>query len=98
MRGWDIFKKDAKHDVLLHAVDKRDLDTIAKHCADLRATGQVSTPDGDKLCMSADGFTIQAWCDAKGITWKEFFRDQKLQTRFIEDPDNAAFRVWTGRL
>jgi hypothetical protein len=48
--------------------------------------------------MSADAFTIQQWCDRKGITWAEFFRDKKHAEHFVNDPDNAAFRVHTGRI
>jgi hypothetical protein len=49
--------------------------------------------------MSADAFTIQQWCDRAGVTWAQFFQRQDTRTkRFINDPDNAAFRVHTGRI
>lgn len=83
--------------VVAPSIDKRDLDALARHCADLRAVGAGNGKD-DKLCMSVDGWVINDWCVKKGVTFAEFMRDQKLQTRFVEDPDNAAFRVWEGRL
>lgn len=83
--------------VMATTADKRDLDALAKHCADLRSVG-AGNGKGDKLCMSVDGWVINDWCVKKGITFAEFMRDQSLQTRFVEDPDNAAFRVWEGRL
>lgn len=96
MRAW-VEGIDATKEAHIHAVDKSDLDTIAKHCADLRAIGATGTKD-EKHAMTCDGFTIMAWCNAKGIAWKEFWRDRKIQTRFLDDPDNAAFRVWQGRV
>ena len=83
--------------ILATTADRRDLDTLAKHCADLRAVCGGNGKD-DKLAMSCDGWTINNWCVKHGITFAEFMRDRKIQTRFIEDPDNAAFRIWTGRL
>lgn len=88
---------DAQHEVHLHSVDRRDLDIIKEHCAASRSAGLGNGKD-DKLAMTCDGFTIWTWCVNKGVSWKEFWRDQKVQTRFLNDPDNAAFRVWQGRL
>ena len=48
--------------------------------------------------MSVDGWVINDWCVKQGIAFAEFMRDQKLQTRFVEDPANAAFRIWEGKL
>lgn len=88
---------DADTDVAIHEADASGLRALADHCGDLRNSGQGNGKD-EKLAMRADAFTILAWCNARGVTWAEFFRDRVLQTRFIEDPDNAAFRVWTGRV
>lgn len=88
---------DADKIVMGTTIDKRDLDTLAKHCADMRAIGAGNGKD-EKLAMSVDGWVINDWCVRKGITFAEFMRDRKLQTRFIEDPQNAAFRIWEGRL
>lgn len=96
MKGF-IHEVDAKHEQYIHTADKGDLDILAKHCSDLRAIGAGNGKD-EKLAMSCDGFTIQAWCDKKGVTWRNFFNNPELQNRFIEDPDNAAFRVWQGKL
>lgn len=78
-------------------IDKRTLQAQAEHCKALRSAG-VGNGKDEKLAMSVDGWVINDWCVKKGITFAEFMRDRKLQTRFIEDPDNAAFRVWEGRL
>lgn len=77
--------------------DKRDVDTVADHCAALRSVGAGNGKD-EKLAMTAPGWVVNDWCVKKGITFAEFMADRRLQTRFIEDPDNANFRVWRGRL
>lgn len=97
MRGF--IEYDNEHEGrLFHAVDKADLDTLAEHCKALRSIGATTNTQGDWHAMSADAFTIQSWCDRKGITWADFFRDKKHAEHFINDPDNAAFRVHTGRI
>jgi hypothetical protein len=97
MRGFIDYENE--HDgVLRHAVEKADLDTLAAHCKALQSVGATKNTQGDWHVMSADAFTIQAWCDRAGVTWAQFFRDKTLQNRFINDPDNSAFRVHTGRI
>lgn len=87
------------HDKLLLATtaDKRDVDMVAEHCKAMRSAKAGNGKD-EKLAMSAPGWVVNDWCVKKGITFAEFMRDQRLQTRFVEDPDNSAFRVWEGRL
>lgn len=86
-------------DKLITAVtaDKRDVQALADYCAGQRAVGAGNGKD-EKLAMSVDGWVINDWCVKRGVTFAEFMRDRKLQTRFVEDPDNAAFRIWEGRL
>lgn len=88
---------DADTSVAIHEVDRADLEILADHCKAMHNAGAGNGKD-EKLAMRADGFTILAWCNQRGVTWAEFFRDTKLQERFIEDPDNAAFRIWKGKL
>ncbi len=97
MRVW-IDPIDDQHDAYVTAVDKSELDTVAAHCQALKASGQTKTPDGDWMVMSAHGWTIVEWCNRKGATFAQFMRDKSLQDRFINDPDNAAFRVHGGRV
>ena len=97
MRGFIEYTNE--HDgTLYHAADKRDLDLIADHCKALRSIGATKNTQGDWHCMTADAFTIQKWCDVRGITFREFFQDPKHGEHFINDPDNAAFRVHEGRI
>lgn len=89
---------DAQHDVAIHEVDKADLDLIAEDCKARSNGGFTRTADGDWHVMRADAFTIQAWCDKTGVTWAQFFRDSKIVSRFLDDPDNGVFRIHKGKI
>lgn len=88
---------DDHRDVHLHEVDKADLDTVAKHCADLRAMGHTGTKDV-KLAASVPAFFVQKYINDNGITFKEFMREKGHIDRFLADPAIAHFRVWQGRV
>lgn len=65
------------------------------------------------MAQSAAGFTgssemkhaaripmviVEKYCNERGITYSDFMRDPAHIKRITEDPDNAAFRIWKGRL
>jgi hypothetical protein len=89
---------DDQHEAYVTAVDKSELDIVAAHCGALKSSGQTKTPDGDWMVMSAHPWTIVHWCNINGVSFKQFMREPKLMDRFINDPDNAAFRVHGGRV
>lgn len=98
MRGFIDYQNEHEG-TLYHAADKADIDLVAEHCKALRSIGATKNTQGDWHAMSAPPFIIQQWCDRKGITWKEFMRSgSKHPEAFVNDPDNAAFRVHTGRI
>jgi hypothetical protein len=77
--------------------DMSRIQIVADYASALRSAGITGGKD-DKLAMTVDGAVIYDWCVKQGITWTDFWQDRAIQTRFVEDPDNAAFRVWEGRL
>lgn len=95
--GFFVEEHDADHLLLGATADKRDVDAVAEHCKAQRNLGAGNGKD-EKLAMSVPGWVINDWCVKKSITFAEFMRDQRVQTRFIDDPDNAAFRIWTGKV
>lgn len=95
--GFFVEALDADRIVMGATADKRDVDAVADHCKALSNAGAGNGKD-EKLAMSAPGWVVNDWCVRKGITFGEFMRDQRLQTRFIEDPANAHFRIWKGRI
>lgn len=40
----------------------------------------------------------EAYCNTNGVTFAELMTDTKHMKRLVEDPANAAFRIWKGRL
>lgn len=95
--GYFVEQYDNDNLLLAATADKREVDAVAEHCKAMRSVGAGNGKD-DKLAMSAPGWVVNDWCVRKGIRFAEFMRDRKLQTRFLNDPDNAHFRVWTGRV
>lgn len=88
---------DADTDVAIHEIDKADAQLLADHCKALHNAG-AGNGKNEKLAMRVDGFFILDWCNKRGVTWAEFFRDRRLQEQFIEDPDLSMFRVWKGKV
>lgn len=93
MRAW---MQDVDEDsvALVHGVSGEDLDTIATYCRE--ASGDKQASDF-KHAARVDGAVIMAWCNKRGIPWDKFFRDDKLVNEFLNDQENAAFRIWKGR-
>lgn len=89
---------DAHTDVAVHEVDRWEVDAIAAECKARQSAGLTKTGDGDHHVMSVHPFVLQKWLDARGVTYAKFIRDQALVERFINDPDNAAFRIHEGRV
>lgn len=95
MRAW-INDIDEDTVAFVHGTAGEDLDALATHC---REVAEVQKAGGDmKLAMSVDGTVIIDWCNKRGITWQQFMQDSAIQTRFLDDPDNAVFRIWKGRI
>lgn len=97
MDHFDIVHADANTVTTITAANKADVDYVADHCAALRAAGIVGSKD-ERLAMTAPTWVVNDWCTRKGINFRTFMNDRKLQERFVNDPDNKAFRVWEGRL
>lgn len=94
MKGW-IKDVDEDHVAFVHGTSGDDLDTIATYC---REKGEGTHKGDMKHAARVDGTVIMAWCNAHGMTWDMFFRDEALQNQFLNDPENEAFRIWKGRI
>ena len=94
-RAW-IDRLDDQHDVYYHGISGSDLDAIATYC---REAGDAHKAGGDmKHVATVDQTVIMDWCNKRGITFSQLMRDEVLLDRFLNDPDNAIFRVWKGRV
>lgn len=94
MRAW-MQDVSADEVALVHGVSGADLDTVATYC---REAGDAKQSSDWKHAMRVDGTVIMDWCNKRGIEWSQFMRDSVLQTKFLDDPDNAVFRIWKGRI
>lgn len=77
-------------------VDMDQMQEVAEHCADLRRHGLTGTNDIRHLaCIPAE--LVEKYCNDRGIPFSQFMRDTDEQTRMLNDPALAAFRIHTGR-
>lgn len=81
----------------VHAVDASEVQAIRDNCAALRGVGHVGSKDM-KLAASVSGWIILDWCNKKGVSWGRFMRESDLRVLFLDDPDNADFRIWEGKI
>lgn len=65
----------------------------ARHREGLTTTGM-----GDKHVASIPVPVLDAWARRRGLTFGDVVREQRLMQQFLEDPDNADFRIWKGAL
>jgi len=80
----------------VHGVSGQALDTLATYC---REAGDAHRSGGDwKHAASVDTTVIIAWCNKRGVTFNRFMNDEPLQNAFLNDPENAPFRIWRGRV
>lgn len=94
-KAW-IEDVDDDHVAFVHAVSGSDLDALATYC---KEAGESHKTGGDwKHAASVDGAVIIDWCNKRGLTFGQFMRDEALITQFLNDPQNAVFRVWKGRV
>jgi hypothetical protein len=89
---------DANTDVAIHEVDRWEVDAVAAECKARQLAGLTKTADGDHHVMSVHPFVVMQWLDRHGVSYAKFIRDQKLIERFLNDPDNSAFRIHQGRV
>ncbi len=74
-------------------VTKTVENAIARHREGFQTTGM-----GDKHVASIPVPVLDAWARARGKTYGDVMRDDKLMKQFLEDPDNGDFRIWKGAL
>lgn len=94
--GWDLKQIDDDTVASVNSTSREALDLVATYC---REAGEAQKSGGDfKHAATVPGWVIVDWCNKHGITFKDLMRDNKIQDRFLNDPANAPFRVWKGRI
>jgi len=41
---------------------------------------------------------VEAYCNTNNVSFADVMTDRAHMKRIVEDPANAAFRIWKGRL
>jgi hypothetical protein len=83
--------------------DLDDLRSVADHCKSLQSAGltKLSQLPGElevRHLATIPAFMVEKWINDNGVTFHEFMGDPKLQTRMLNDPGLAYFRVSPGRV
>lgn len=75
----------------------QDCTEIAEHCKALRANGEVG---GSEMRLGAilPEVMVLAYCNVRGITFREFLIDKTHVKAMLADPTLADFRVWEGQV
>lgn len=96
MQRKTIDLEDGSYADLLY-VDADEVRGVQDHCTQLREHGLTGSSDIRHLaCIPAA--VVEAYCNDRGIAFADFMRDTSEQTRMLNDPALAGFRVHQGRV
>jgi hypothetical protein len=75
----------------------QDCTDIAEFCKEQRAKG--ATGSGEmKHAACIPEVMVVAYCNVKGITFREFLTDKHHVKALLSDPTLADFRIWEGQV
>jgi len=72
-------------------------DGLLDNNAELRATQQYGSKDMRHVA-EIPGIMIEDYCFRTGMSWAEFFAEQKHMKALLNDPAMAYFRIAPGRV
>ena len=75
----------------------QDCTAISEHCKEQRAIGNVGSGDL-KHAAKIPEVIVQAYCNLKGITFREFIINKVHVRALLNDPAYADFRIWEGKV
>lgn len=75
----------------------QDCTAIAEHTKALHNSGYTGSSDM-KLAASLPFVIVEKYCNDNGVTMHELNSSQEHKRRMLNDPANAHFRVWKGRV
>lgn len=76
-----------------------EVKAVAEYAKGLHNAGMDKALDGgDKLVASVHPAIVHKWCADNGVTFDRLMCDPAIAKRFLEDPNNAHFRVWRGAI
>ena len=75
-----------------------DVTALVDRAKGLHNSGKHTTKMGDKHAASIPMPVLVEWLQKRGKSFADWAQDRTLARQFLEDPDNAVFRVWKGKL
>ena len=75
----------------------QDVEPILDFAHDLRAAGQVGSSEM-RHAASIPMVLVEAYCNDRGIEFREFMNNPVHARAMLNDPALRAFRVWEGRV
>lgn len=75
----------------------QDCTAIVEHTKARHNEGYHGSSDM-KHAASIPFVIVERYCNDNGITMEEMSRSQEHKRRLLNDPANAAFRIWKGRV
>lgn len=75
----------------------QDCTAIAESCKVLQSEGEHGSGEM-RHAAKIPNVLIEKYCNDQGITFEEWMRDPVHARRMCNDPANAMFRIWPGRV
>lgn len=86
-----------EHDGKLTFQRVQDVEPILDFAHDLRAAGRVGSSEM-RHAASIPMVLVEAYCNDRGIEFREFMNNPAHQRAMLNDPALRAFRIWEGRV
>ena len=71
----------------------QDVEPVIERAKALHNAGRTRTGMGDRHVASIPIIVIDGWAKRQGLAYGDVMRDQRLMTRFLQDPDNSHFII-----
>jgi hypothetical protein len=89
-----IADPDSDRTIIAHT---ENFDGLIDHNKALQNEGHHGTKDM-KHVANIPGIVIEQYCFMRGVSWAEFWADNKHIKTILNDPDMAYFRVAPGKV
>ena len=96
-RELDLHTKIAVQDDRMFVGRSQDCTAIAEYAQARQREGHHGDKEM-KFAASLPYVIVEKYCNEKRITFAEFMGNREHIKRICNDPDNAAFRIWPGKL
>lgn len=75
----------------------QDCTTIAEYAKALHNEGHHGSSEM-RHAAKIPLVIVEKYCNERGITFEQFMNDDAHLKAVVENPDNAMFRIWKGRI